>query len=221
MQKKRNFVTSLHQSSKRDYLERMKNDKVNCMIEAKKYDYNYWDGDRKFGYGGYKYLPGRWNPVAQALIDTYNLKEGSKVLDVGCGKGYLLHEMLLIEPSLDIVGLDISQYAIDNAHENVKDNLFVHSAENKFDYDNNFFDLVITLGCLHNLKLFDVSSSVKEIQRVGKNGYIMLESFRNDQELFNLQCWALTCQTFLSQEEWKWLYSSLEYTGDFEFIYFE
>jgi cyclopropane fatty-acyl-phospholipid synthase-like methyltransferase len=115
MGKLKNIVTSLHQATKRDYLARMVDQKVECMIKAKEYGFDYWDGDRRFGYGGYKYLPGRWKPVAEALIKDYNLKAGSKVLDVGCGKGYLLYEMLLIQPELKIVGFDCSSYGLENA----------------------------------------------------------------------------------------------------------
>ena len=104
----RNFINPLHQKTKRNYIERMNNEKIECSKVAKKYEQEYWDGDRKYGYGGYKFIPGRWKPVAQDLISTYNLKSGSKVLDVGCGKGFLIYEMLQIEPELDIVGFDIS-----------------------------------------------------------------------------------------------------------------
>ena len=97
----KNFVNPLHQQTKRNYIERMVNEKVECSKIAKKYDQEYWDGERKYGYGGYKFIPGRWKPVAQDLIDTYNLKAGSKVLDVGCGKGFLIYEMLQIEPKLN------------------------------------------------------------------------------------------------------------------------
>jgi len=99
----RNFVTPLHKATKRDVLARMVDEKVACMLKAKEYEADYWDGDRRYGYGGYKYLPGRWKPVAQALIDTYGLKAGSSVLDVGCGKAFLLYEMQLIEPGLKLV----------------------------------------------------------------------------------------------------------------------
>ena len=88
--KLQNFITPLHQLSKREYLPRMNDDKVHCMTVAKQYGADYWDGDRRYGYGGYFYRPGYWTPVAQNLIDTYNLKPGSKVLDIGCGKGFLL-----------------------------------------------------------------------------------------------------------------------------------
>jgi len=100
-----NLVTSLHTSTKRDYLARMVNNKVEAMMVAKQYGKDYWDGDRRYGYGGYRYLPGRWKPVAESLIERYQLKSGSKILDVGCGKGFLLYEMQLIEPGIEITGI--------------------------------------------------------------------------------------------------------------------
>ena len=120
MGKLRNFVTPLHQASKRDCLARMVDSKVECMQVAKQYGEDYWDGDRRYGYGGYRYMPGRWKPVAEALINTYNLKEGSKILDVGCGKGYLLYEMMLLQPELKISGFDISEYGLSHAKEELK-----------------------------------------------------------------------------------------------------
>jgi SAM-dependent methyltransferase len=217
----RNFVTPLHQMSKRDYLTRMQHTKVECMKVAKKYDEDYWDGDRCYGYGGYKYIPGRWKPVAEALIKTYSLGPGSKVLDVGCGKGYLLHEMLLLEPELQVRGFDISAHGIDCATDLVRPYLFLHNAREPYPFSNQEFDLVISLGTLHNLKLADLALALQEIERTGRQGYVMLESYRNDLELFNLQCWALTCESFFGREEWVWLYRHFGYSGDYEFIYFE
>src|SRR5438132_7365308 len=101
-----NLVTPLHRATTRDYMARMMDDKVTCMLKAKEYEGDYWDGDRRYGYGGYKFLPGRWKPVAQALISTYNLTAGSKVLDVGCGKGFLLYEMMQLEAGLEVAGFD-------------------------------------------------------------------------------------------------------------------
>ena len=137
----KNFVNLLHQQTKRNYIERMVNEKVECSKIAKKYDQEYWDGERKYGYGGYKFIPGRWKPVAQDLINTYNLKAGSSVLDVGCGKGFLIYEMLQLEPKLDIVGFDISQYAIDNSKKEIKDLLSIGNAKKKFPYSDKNFDL--------------------------------------------------------------------------------
>jgi len=218
---KKNFISRLHSSTKRNYLSRMVDNKVFCMKEAKKYGKNYWDGKRRFGYGGYRYIPGRWKNVAKKLIKTYKLKAGSKILDVGCGKGFLLHEMLKLEPKLQIHGFDISSYAIKNIIKNKNLKIFKHRAEKKFPYKSNSFDLVISLATLHNLKVFDLEKSICEIERVGKKKYIMVESYKNDKQLFNLQCWALTCQSFFSIDEWIWLYKKNKYSGDYEFIYFD
>jgi len=199
----------------------MNDGKIECMIKAKEYGQDYWDGDRRYGYGGYKYLAGRWKPVAEVLIKKYNLTNDSSVLDVGCGKAFLLYEMKLLLPNLKISGIDSSEYGIKNAKEEIKQNLFFHKAQEIYPFKNKEFDLVMSLNTLHNLKIFELEVALKEIQRVGKNNYICLESFRNEKELFNLECWALTCQSFFSPEEWIWIYKHFGYSGDFEFIYFE
>ena len=215
------YVTSLHTSTKRSYLERMNDNKVECMIEAKKYGKDYWDGDRKYGYGGYKYIVGRWKPVAEILISKYNLTNDSSVLDVGCGKAFLLYEMKLLLPRLKINGLDTSKYAVLNCKQEIKQNILNHKAEKPYPFKDKEFDLVFSINTLHNLKIFELKVALEEMQRVAKNGYLCLESFRNEQELFNLECWALTCQSFFSPEEWIWIYNHFGYSGDYEFIYFE
>ena len=215
------FVTSLHTSTKREYLDRMVDEKILCMHKAKEYEEDYWDGDRRFGYGGYKYLPGRWKPVAESLIETYNLNNSSSILDVGCGKGFLLHEIKLLLPEITIKGFDISNHGLSCALDSVKDDLFIHKAQDPYPFKDNEFDLVISLGCLHNLRLMELEVALGEIERVGKQGYVMLESYRNEAEQFNLQCWALTCESFFDEDEWIWLYNHFGYKGDYEFIYFE
>jgi len=215
-----NVVTQLHKKTKRDYVGRMVDSKVECMEIAKKYDSEYWDGDRRFGYGGYKY-DGRWSVVAKALIDQYGLQDGASVLDVGCGKGFLLHEFKQLLPNAKIAGFDSSAYALENAKDEIKSELFLHRAQDKYPFTDNEFDLVISLTTLHNLEVFDLKSALSEMERVAKNKYLVVESFRNDSELFNLQCWALTCESFFKPDAWTWLFDEFEYTGDYEFIYFE
>ena len=215
------IVTNLHQSTPRRYFDRMSDDKVACMERARQYSFDYWDGDRRYGYGGYKYIPGRWSPVAKKLVDRYNLTDRSRVLDVGCGKAFLLSEIKTLLPAIDVIGFDISEHGIECARPEVRDNLFLHRAEDLYPFDDRSFDLVISLGCLHNLSLPGVVSAIREVKRVGGAGYIMVESYRNNQELFNLQCWALTAETFLDPTEWEWLFEEEGYSGDYEFIFFE
>ena len=215
------FVTPLHKATERTYIDRMIDDKVNCMLKAKEYEFDYWDGDRRFGYGGYKYLEGRWKPVAEALIDKYSLTNNSNLLDVGCGKAYLLYELKLLLPDLRVKGFDISKHGLKEAKEDLKSDLFIHRAQEPYPFKDKEFDLVISLGCLHNLRIFELKKALQEIERVGKQGYVMLECYRNELEQFNLQCWALTCESFFDNEEWEWIYNHFGYTGDYEFIYFE
>jgi len=216
-----NIVTPLHKMTARKYIDRMVDEKVHCMLKAKEYEADYWDGDRRYGYGGYKYMEGRWKPVAEALIDIYNLSNESRVLDVGCGKAYLLYEIKKLLPEIELVGFDISKHGLADAKEEVRDDLFRYRAQDRYPWGDDYFDLVISLGCLHNLRIFELETALKEIQRVGKHKYIMLESYRNEKEQFNLQCWALTAESFFDTAEWIWLYNHFGFTGDYEFIYFE
>src|SRR5215813_5151804 len=203
------IVTPLHKATKRDYLARMVDEKVHCMMKAKEYEFDYWDGDRRFGYGGYRYIEGRWKPVAQALIDQHGLK------------GYLLREFKLLLPEAELVGFDISRHGLADAHPDVKDQLFRYRAQDRYPWGDKAFDLVVSLGTLHNLKVFELQTALGEIQRVGRNGYIMVESYRSELEQFNMECWALTAEAFYDTASWIWLYTHFGYTGDYEFIYFE
>lgn len=215
------IVTPLHKKTARDYLARMIDDKIPCVHKAKEYEADYWDGDRRYGYGGYKYVAGRWKPVAEALIQTYGLKPGDKVLDVGCGKAFLLYEMQLLVPELQLVGFDISRHGLADKHPDFRGTLFRYRAEDAYPFGDQEFALVVSLATLHNLRIFELKTALAEIERVGRQKYVMLESYRNEQELFNLQCWALTAESFFDTAEWIWLYRHLGYTGDYEFIYFE
>jgi len=221
MNKKLKIFTAIHKSTQRNYLQRMMDNKVYFMNLAKKYSKDYWDGDRRAGYGGYKFIENYWAPVAKKLIKQYNLNNRSKILDIGCGKGFLLYEIKKILPKITIRGFDISKYAITNSHKKIKKFIKVADARKKFKYKTGDFDLAISLGCIHNLEIFQIKDFIKEISRVSSSQYIMTESYRNEKELFNLQCWALTCETFLSTSEWKWVFKEFKYKGDYELIFFE
>jgi ubiquinone/menaquinone biosynthesis C-methylase UbiE len=214
------IITPLHKSTKRDYLARMADDKVACMIKAKEYEFDYWDGDRRYGYGGYRYIPGRWKPVAEQLIATYELKPNARILDVGCGKAFLLHELKLLLPDADVRGIDISRHGLASAPETVSRGLLRHRAQDTYPFGDKEFDLVVSLATLHNLKIFELQPALREIMRVGRQQFVMVEAYRDEQELFGLECWALTAEAIFHTSEWIWLFDHFGYTGDYEFIYF-
>lgn len=215
------FMNEQHNSTKRDYVARVVNyNKAECAKVAKLFGKDYWDGERQYGYGGYSY-DGRWRNVANKIAKHYNLQAGQKVLDVGCGKAYLLYELTQLVPGLEVCGIDISNYGIENAKLEMKPYLQQGSAV-KLPFADNSFDLVLSLGTLHNLYLFDLVRAIREVERVSKkNSYIMVESYRNEEEKANLLYWQLTCEAFFNVEEWAWLYQQNGYTGDYGFIFFQ
>jgi ubiquinone/menaquinone biosynthesis C-methylase UbiE len=198
----------------------MMDDKVASMVKAKEYGFDYWDGDRRYGYGGYKY-DGRWAVVAKQLVEAYKLPADATILDVGCGRGFLLYEFTKLLPRCTVAGFDVSGYALATAKDEVRDKLFAHRAQGTYPFADKQFDLVISLNALHNLPPQEVVAALKEMERVGTNKYLVVESFKDAEELFNLQCWALTCESFFRPETWAWVYDLAGYTGDYEYIYFE
>lgn len=218
------FMSAIHKSTQRDYLARVNDPeypKAKAAELAKKWGYDYWDGDRRICYGGYKYIPGRWAPVAKAMAEHYGLKAGDRVLDVGCGKGFQLVELQKAVPGLIVHGLDISEYAIENAHESIKDSLVLGTAA-RLPFPDNYFDYVFSINTLHNLPNYELFDALTEIQRVGKNSrYVCVESYRSETEKVNLLYWQVTCEQFNSADEWAWWFELTKYTGDFSFIYFE
>lgn len=217
------FISSLHKSTKRDYLARV-NDKefpkYKAANLAKKWDFDYWDGDRRINYGGYNYINNRWNQVINSLYETYSLPEDAKILDIGCGKGFFLYDLLKLKPNSEVVGIDISKYAIKNAKKEIKNKLVFGNATN-LPWEDNYFDLVVSITTLHNLYAFDLEKALKEMERVGKNKYLCVESYRNEKEKANLLYWQVTCEAFNTPDEWRWWFKHTNYTGDYSFIYFE
>jgi protein-L-isoaspartate(D-aspartate) O-methyltransferase len=216
------FLTPLHKATKRDYLGRVnESPKAEAAKVAKQWGFDYWDGDRKFGYGGFRY-DGRYRPVADAIARHYGLKAGDSVLDVGCGKAFLLYELTQAVPGLNVRGLDISRYGVENAKPEVRPFLQVGNAT-ELPFPDNTFDLVISINTFHNLYCYELDRALREIQRVSKkrHGYIVVESYRNEEEKANLLYWQLTCESFYTPKEWEWWYERCGYTGDYSFIYFE
>ncbi len=216
----KNYMYKRHNSTKRNYINRMLDQKIICMKESKKYSKNYWDGDRRYGYGGYYFIEGYWLDLAKKFIKDYDLSNSSKILDIGCGKGYLLYEIKKILPNIKICGIDISTYAIKNSHPKIKKYLKKMDARKKINFKSKSFDFAFSLATFHNFDIDQLKISLSEIRRVSKKSYLMVESYRNEKELFNLQCWALTASSFFSKKEWEWIYKEYNYNGDYEFIYF-
>ena len=175
----------------------------------------YFDGDRKQGYGGYKY-DGRWKSVAEDFINHYKLKEDAKILDIGCAKGYLLDEFGKKLKRSTLCGLDISHYAITNHNKYIKKNLCIGNASN-LPYKDNFFDLTISINSLHNiLTLEELKQAFKEIKRVSKkNIFISLGAYTNKIEQKTLDNWAVVATTYMSVNQWKKFFKHVNYKGDY------
>lgn len=214
------FIQELHASTKRDYVGRVTEfDKAECAETAKRFDRDYWDGPRQFGYGGYRY-DGRWRAVAEKMVAHYGIRADHHILDIGAGKGYLLYEFTQVVPGVTVTGLDISEYAVANAKEEIAADLDVGNAR-ALPYRDNSFDFVVSLGTLHNLRIDGLFDAVGEIERVRRGpSYVMVESYRNEREKANLLYWQLTCESFYSPEEWEWVLERNGYCGDWGFIFF-
>ncbi|OGW33219.1 MAG: SAM-dependent methyltransferase [Nitrospirae bacterium GWC2_42_7] len=218
------FLSVLHKKTKRDYLARV-NDaefpKAKAAELAKKWDFDYWDGDRRINYGGYRYIEGYWEKVARAMAEHYGLKAGDKILDIGCGKGFLLFDFTKVVPGIEVTGIDISEYAIRNCKEEIRDRLYVGSATD-LPFPDHSFDFIFSLNTFHNLHCYDLEKALREMQRVGKeHKYLCVESYRNEEEKTNLLYWQVTCEAFNTPEEWEWWFKLTGYTGDHGFIFFE
>ncbi len=215
------FIQKIHKSTKRDYVGRVNEaDKAECAEVALRWDKDYWDGDRLYGYGGYRY-DGRWRPVAEDMAKHYGLKPGATILDVGCGKAFLLYEFTQVVPGSRVAGIDISRYGIEHAKEEVRPFLTVGTAA-KLPYPDKSFDFVFSVNALHNLYNYELWEAVKEIERVSRGPkHIVIESYLNEREKMNLLYWQLTCRSFYSPKEWEWFFRQAGYTGDYSYILFQ
>ncbi|MDO8289828.1 MAG: class I SAM-dependent methyltransferase [Parvibaculum sp.] len=217
------FLSVIHKATTRDYLARVNDPefpKAKAADLAKKWGFDYWDGDRRVNYGGYRY-DGRWAKVAKAMADHYGIKPGDKILDIGCGKGFLIYDFTQVVSGVEVRGIDVSEYAIENVVEGVKDRVQVGHA-NRLPFADNEFDLVFSINTLHNLHNYDLDPALREMERVGKkHKYICVESYRNETEKANLLYWQVTCEAFNTPDEWAWWFKQTGYSGDHSFIYFE
>lgn len=201
--------------SKRKLDERNKLATQEDKLKAQKFDIEYFDGDRFSGYGGYHYNPKFWVETVKKFKEYYNLDNNSKILDVGCAKGFMIYDFKNLLPDADLLGLDISKYALDNCKDEVKHLLKLGNAK-ELPFEDNTFDLVISINTIHNLDLENCKKAIKEISRVSKKfSFLTVDAWRTEKERENLMKWNLTAKTYMHTDEWKALFSNLNYKGDY------
>jgi ubiquinone/menaquinone biosynthesis C-methylase UbiE len=186
---------------------------------ARKFDIEYFDGDRLTGYGGYSYNPKFWTDTVAHIKEFYNLDNSAKILDIGCAKGYMMHDLSLLIPGAEIKGIDISQYAKDHAIESMKENITVCNANN-LPFPDNYFDLVIAINTLHNLPMIDCKQAFREINRVTKNhAFVMNDAWKDNEGKKAMLKWNLTALTYMSCSEWVEFFDSVGYKGNYYWFF--
>ena len=181
---------------------------------SRQFGYEYWDGERKYGYGGYRY-DGRWRAVARDMIEHFELKPGMRVLDVGCGKGFLVKDLMLECPGLEAFGLDISRYALMNCEKEVIGRLHLGDAVS-LPFPDGAFDCVISLNTIHNLTRADAVIAMREIQRLsGGRAFVQVDSYRTPEEREIALSWIITARFHDYPEGWLKVYAEAGYTGDY------
>lgn len=201
--------------TKRDVKKRGETKTEEDRAIARRFGKNFFDGDRKCGYGGYQYNPRFWQPVIPTFQEHFGLTAASSVLDVGCAKGFMLHDMVESIQGITVRGIDISQYAIQNAIEDIKPYVQVGDAR-EIPFEDNSFDVVICITTAHNLVRNECGQALKEIERVSKGkSFVTLDAFRNDEERDAMEAWNLTAKTIMHVNEWKEFFLEVGYTGDY------
>jgi SAM-dependent methyltransferase len=181
---------------------------------AMRFAREYFDGDRGQGYGGYRY-DGRWVPVAERIRDFYGLRAGDRVLDIGCAKGFLLHDLRRVVPGLRVSGLDISDYALIHAMEDVRPGLVRGSAD-RLPFRSGAFDLVVSINTIHNLERADCIRALREMERVGRrHRYVQVDSWLTELQREKFERWQLTARTYSDPDGWRRLFAEAGYTGDY------
>lgn len=182
---------------------------------ARQYGKDFFDGDRLYGYGGFSYHPRFWKPVVPDLVAYFNLTAQSRLLDIGCAKGFMLHDLREHIPGIRVTGIDISEYAIEHAKAEVKPFLRVGDAK-ALPFEDNYFDAVVSINTIHNLERDECGQALREIERVSKGrSFITVDAYRNDIEKEKMMQWALTAKTILHVDEWKQFFKENGYTGGY------
>lgn len=201
--------------TKRDTSARLKNKKHEDIITARKFGKEFFDGSRDQGYGGFTYNSRFWQPVVPTFKNFYNLNNQSSILDVGCAKGFMLHDFKNLIPGISITGIDLSEYAITNSMDSIKSNVSIGDAHN-LDFENDAFDLVISITTIHNLEKKECITALREIQRVSKkHSFVTVDAYRNEEEKKQMLSWNLTAKTILHVNDWLDLFDKAGYKGDY------
>jgi SAM-dependent methyltransferase len=182
---------------------------------ARRFGKEFFDGDRRTGYGGFAYQPRFWQPVIPTLQSHFRLTAGSSVLDVGCAKGFMIHDLAELIPGITVKGVDVSAYAIEHAIESMRPHVMVADAR-ALPFEDKSFDVVISINTIHNLERADLIKALREIERVNRHGaFITVDAYRTDEERQRMEAWNLTARTILPVEGWKDLFTEAGYTGDY------
>lgn len=201
--------------TKRDVKERGATKTEEDRATARKFGKEFFDGERRHGYGGFNYHSRFWQPVVPTFQKHFDLKAGSKVLDVGCAKGFMLHDFAQLIPGIEVAGIDVSSYAIETAMESIKPHLKVADVRS-LPYKDKSFDLVISINTVHNLEKDELAKALQEIERVSKGkSFITVDAYRNDEEKAAMYDWNLTAKTIMHVDEWKTFFKKVGYTGDY------
>jgi len=182
---------------------------------ARQFGREFFDGDRNHGYGGFNYMPRFWQPVIPTFKEYWNLSSNSSLLDVGCAKGFMLHDLTELIPGITVKGVDISKYAIENAMPDMKPHVEVANATN-LPFKNDSFDVVISINTIHNLEREECGKALQEIERVSRGkSFITVDAYRNEEEKERMYAWNLTAKTIMSVDEWISFFKEVGYSGDY------
>lgn len=182
---------------------------------ARKFGKEFFDGERRHGYGGFRYVPRFWQPVVPTFRDHWGLTDRSSVLDVGCAKGFMLHDLAELIPGITVKGIDVSEYAIENAIEDMRSHVKVADAR-QLPFDDKSFDVVVSINTIHNLEREDCGQALREIERVSRGkSFVTVDAYRNEEERQRMYAWNLTAKTILSVDDWVRFFDEVGYTGDY------
>jgi len=201
--------------AKRDVKERGATKTEKDREIARRFGKEFFDGDRSTGYGGFNYHPRFWQPVVPTFQKQYSLGKNSSLLDIGCAKGFMLHDFAELIPGIKVKGIDISGYAIENAIDDMKPHVSVGDAR-ELPFADHSFDLIISVTTLHNLEKKDLARALREIERVGRGkSFVTLDAYRTDEEKEMMEAWNLTAKTVMHVDEWVAFFKEVGYTGDY------